>query len=270
MQAQSNHGHGRKGLAAFGALAVVMLALAIAVRGIPAQPAHLPEDDPDVRPPIAEPAQFLQRGAALRIAELDAHVREDQRPVFRAARDILFHMEGCPPLLEWVDGAEGQRVVRLLGELRAGSREDALGALALIFRLARATEWKPGLMGKASNAERLGALLQDWLRAWAERGARDPLLAEPSVAATALYAHAMRTAWNAPVVGHDDAPYERARAFLLELTGLATKQRTALGEALQAREVRAFDQLSASKDVLGGLASVAQSRFPDIDGECGE
>lgn len=247
-----------------------MLALAIAVRGIPAQPALLPEDDPDDRPQIAEPAQFLQRGAALRIAELDRFVREDQRPAFRAARQILFHVEDCPPLLEWIDGAEGQRVVRLLGELRAGSREDALGALALIFRLSRATEWQPGLLADTSNAERLGALLQEWLRAWAERGARDPLLAEPSIAATALYAHAMRTAWDAPVVGHADAPYERARAFLLELVGVSTKQRTAFGEMLQAREVRAFEQLSASKDVLAGLANVAKSRFPDIDGECGD
>lgn len=261
---------GNKGLVALGALAVVMLALAIVVRGIPAQPVRLPEDDPDVRPQIAEPAQFLQRGAGLRIAELDRFVREPVRPSFRAAREVLFHIEGCPPLLEWIDQAEGQRVVRLLGELRAGSREDALAALALIFRLARATEWKPGLMADTSSAERLGSLLQDWLRAWAERGARDPLLAEPSIAATSLYAQAMRAAWNAPVVGHDVAPYERARAFLLELTGLSTQQRTAFGETLRAREVRAFEQLSAAKDALVGLAQVAQSRFPDIDGECGE
>jgi hypothetical protein len=253
------------------ALAVLACALfvgAIAVRGIPAQLVRLPEDAPDEKPRIAEPMQLLSRGASLRAGELDPLVRAELRPSFVAIRGIVFSMKDCPELVEWMQSAEGQRAERLLSELRSGSAEEALAALTLIFQLARAAEWKPGLTAHAEHAERLGALLQDWLRVWGERAANDPLLVEPALGAVMLYGRAMREAWRAPVLGYNEAPYSRAQDFLMQATGLATSKRTALGQALQARFARVAARLAADTDALMGLEEECAAFFPDIEGDC--
>ncbi len=249
-------------------LACVLFVAAIAVRGIPAQRVRLPEDSPVEKPRIAEPMQLLSRGAALRVAELDPLVRAELRPSFVAARGIVFAMDDCPDLVEWMQSAEGQRAERLLTDLRAGSPEEALAALTLVFRIARSTDWEPGLTAHAEHAERLGALLQDWLRVWGERAAIDPLLVEPVLGAMMLYGRAMREAWRAPVLGYNEAPYSRAHAFLLQATGLATYKRTALGEALQARFARVASRLSADVDALMGLEEECAAFFPDLTGDC--
>jgi hypothetical protein len=254
-----------RGLAA---LACVLFVAAVAVRGIPAQRVRLPEDAPVEKPRIAEPMQLLSRGASLRVAELDPLVRTELRPSFVAARGIVFAMDDCPALVEWMQSAEGQRAERLLTALRAGSTEEALAALTLVFQIARATDWEPGLTAHAEHAERLGALLQDWLRVWGERAATDPLLVEPALGAMMLYGRAMREAWRAPVLGYNEAPYSRAHAFLMQATGLATSKRTALGEALQARFARVASRLSADVDALMGLEEECAAFFPDLTGGC--
>lgn len=251
-------------------LACLLFAAALAVRGVPAERVRLPEDAPVEKPRIAEPMQLLARGASLRAAELDRLVRPELQPTFAASRGLVFALRDCPLLVEWLQSAEGQRTERLLTDLRNGSPEEALAALTLVFQLARATDWKPGLTAHAEHAERLGGLLQDWLRVWGERSAKDPLLVEPALGATLLYARAMRAAWRAPVVGYNEAPYARARDFLMQSTGLATPKRTALGEALQARFARAAVRLASDKDVLLGLEEECAALFPDLEGECAE
>ncbi len=249
-------------------LACVLFVGAIAVRGIPAQRVRLPEDSPKERPRIAEPMQLLSRGASLRVAELDPLIRDELRPAFVAARGIVFGLRDCPELVEWMQSAEGQRTERLLADLRAGSSEEALAALTLVFQIARATDWEPGITSRAEHAERLGGLLQDWLRVRGERAATDPLLVEPALGALMLYGRAMREAWRAPMLGYNQAPYSRAHDFLLQATGLATSKRTALGEALQARFARVAGRLAADSDALMGLEEECAAFFPDLTGDC--
>ena len=250
--------------AATGLLAVA----AVVVRGLRAAPVAAPEDVVEATPRIAEPMQLLQRGAKLRAAELDAWIRPELRPRFRATRARLFALEGCPPLPEWLATADGQQLERLLSELRQGPREEALAALALLFELARATEWAPGLLSRdPAPAERLGALLQDWLRVWGERAATDPTLCEPALAASLVYARAMRSAWNAPAFGHHEPAADRARSFLATLTGAAGGHR-AFGEAFQARHGRAAASLSSDGDALLAWEREAAILFPDVAGAC--
>jgi hypothetical protein len=256
------------GLITLIAVAVVLSIAAVAVRGIAAERVPLPKDVVEETPRIAEPMQLLARGAKLRAAELDAWIAPARRPRFQAARETLFHLADCPKLLEWIDGVEGQRIERLLAELRNGTREEALGALALLLQLARATEWQPGLLARSEHAERLGGLFQDWLRVWGERGARDPTLSDPVLAASLVYARAMRSAWNAPVVGHNEPPYARARTFLGELSGIPLGKRTAFGEALQSRYAHAAAKLLADGDFLFVWEQEAGVLFPDVTGEC--
>lgn len=249
----------------------VLVVLAVAARTLPAPRVTLADDAPEEGPRIVEPMQFLSKGASLRAAELDAWVAEDRRPRFKALRDLLFHLPDCPETNEWVDSAEGQRLERLLAELRSGKREEAFASLVLVFRLARATEWKPGILTQTphANAERMGGLVADWLRAWGERGARDPLLAEPTRAAVLVYGRLMRTAQQAPVIGTNAASYERALKTVGEVLGVDAGRRTALGEALQARHPEAMRKLVGDMDRLRGLDDDAHTLFPDLDGECG-
>jgi hypothetical protein len=260
---------GRTGLWTVVALGCALFAASIGVRAIAPARATLPKDRVEERPHIAEPMQLLSRGAQLRAAELDRWVSEPQRPGFRAARQTVFALSACPPLVEWIDGAEGQPVERLIASLRAGSREDALASLTLVFRIARACEWAPGIVARrADHAERLGGLLQDWLRVWGEKSAKDPLLADPALAAAVLYGRAMRTAFKAPLLSNNRAPHERAVAFLGELTGISSGRRTDFGEALRARYARAAEKLAGGSDPLIGLEEEAASLFPDLDGSC--
>jgi hypothetical protein len=261
-------GKSRASLAALIAGAVLLLAAAVAVRGIEPARMVLPKDAAEDRPKIAEPMQLLASGARLRAPELDALVEAPRRSTFQASRRTLFGLADCPPLVEWIDGPDGQAFERTLSDLRAGTREEAFASIALIFELARATQWRPGVLAHSQHAERLGALLQDWLRVWGDGSARDSLLSEPALAATLLYGHVMRTAWRAPIVGYNAAPYERSTAFLAELTGIPGGRQTALGDALQSRYARAAGRLHADKDVLSGLEEECTVLFPDLTGEC--
>lgn len=252
------------------AAAAVLALGALVVRGwAPARltrPADVPIDE---RPKLRDPLQLLGPAAALRAQELDALVSERQRSAFSSLREALFRLDDCPELLEWSNGADGQRFERLFHDLRGGTREDAIAALALVFRLGRATEWRPGLRGRTEHTERLGAYLQDWLRSWGEPGARDPLLSDPALAATLAYGHVMQIAWKAPLVGLNAAPYERATAFLGELVGTPPARRTALGETLLGRYPRAVNRLLDPRERLAGCAEEFAVLMPDFTGECG-
>jgi len=250
-------------------LAGLLCIAAVAVRGLEPRPAQRPEDRMEAGPRIIEPMQFLSRGARLRARELDEWVRVELREEFAAMRTELFGLRGCPRTADWLDGAEGQRCERLLNELRGGTRVDALAALTLCFQLARGSGWSPGLRGDARSAERLGAVLQDWLRVWGARGAEDPLLSEPVLAATLLYARTMRTAWRAPLLGHLEAPQLRARQFLGELCGSGGR-RTAVGKGLELRFSRALQGLSDEDDPLAGFDEECGLVFPQLDGGCDE
>jgi hypothetical protein len=253
-------------------VAALLIVIAVAVRGIAPAKAVAPEDVHEDVKHIVEPMQFLGRGAKLRAGELDEWIAPPRRQRFKAIRELLFHVERCPPLLAWIDSIDGQQLERLIGELRGGTREESLAALTLTYQLARATEWKPGIMSSSSQAaaERLAGIVQDWLRTWGERGAKDPLLSEPAVATSLLYARLLRVAQRAPMLGTLDAPYKRARTFLNELLGAGQVKRTALGELMQARHGSAFECFLGSSDVLRGFDEDAQTLFPDIDGECGQ
>jgi hypothetical protein len=157
---------------------------------------------------------------------------------------------------------------RHLAALRGGSREDAFAALVLIHQLARACQWSPGMLARTQHAERLGGLLQDWLRTWGESSARDPLLSEPALAAALLYGRVMRIAWKAPLLSKNSAPYERATTFLAELTGVSARHRTRFGEALAAHYGRAATKLASTNDRLEGFEEEAAVLFPSLVGDC--
>lgn len=251
-------------------LACALFVSAIVVRGLPSAKSVAPEDVVEEGPRIVEPMQFLGAGAKLRAAELDTWIAPERRARFKALRELLFHLDGCPSLTEWIDSMDGQRLERMIGELRNGRREEAFAALALIYQLARCTEWKPGLMSRTpqAQAERLGSVLQDWLRTWGDKGAKDPLLAEPAVATTLLYGHVMRVAQNAPVIGTLDAPLDRARRFLNELLAAGESRRSALGELVQGRHGNALARFNGRDDPLGGFSADAITLFPGMTGNC--
>ena len=184
-----------------------------------------------------------------------------------AARGSVFALVDCPATMDWLDGAEGQRCERCIGALRTGTREDAFAALVLVFQLARASEWKPGLRGHTEHAERLGALLEGWLRNWSGRGAKDSLLVEPALSAGLLYGRVMRVAWRAPVLGYNKAPYERAQALLLEIAG-ESAHRSEFGQALAARHPAAARGLASDFDMLLGLEEECAALYPKLVGDC--
>lgn len=115
----------------------------------------------------------------------------------------------------------------------------------------------------------MAGLVADWLRAWGEKGARDPLLAEPARAAVLVYGRLMRTAQQAPLIGTNSASYQRALQVVAEMLGIDAGRRTALGESLQARHPDALRKLMGEMDRLRGLDDEAHTLFPDLDGECG-
>jgi hypothetical protein len=249
---------------------VALLVTAVVVRGLHGAPPLAPQDRPREKTEFAEPMQLLGRGASLRIEELTARVSETVKPNWKAAHRLPFELRDCPKLLEWIESADGQRFERLLGELRRGSREDAFASLALTLALARATDWNPGLLARTQNAERLGALLQQWLSAWGERGVGDSLLAEPTLAATVLYGRVMRIAAEAPPLGRFDAPYERAKAFLANALLDNQGQATALGRALQARFPAASSGFTDEHDCLAGFDREGAQVFAGLDGKCSQ
>lgn len=251
-------------------VAAVLVVAAIGARTISAPRVIVAEDVVEEGPRIDEPMQFLGKGAGLRAPELDAWMTAERKTRFKALREVVFHLKDCPGTVEWMDGAEGQRLERMLGELRAGQREEAFAALVMVFQVLRATEWKPGILTSTpqANAERAGGLVADWLRTWGDRGARDPLLAEPTRAALLVYARLMRTAQNAPVIGTNAGSYERALKFVNELVGIDAGKRTALGESMQARHPDAMRKFLGDADRLRGLDDESRTLFPDLNGTC--
>lgn len=246
----------------------LLLALSVWVRGIEVAAPPPPEDRPVDEPHIEEPMQLVAPGARHRREELEAFVSEAHRAAWRESAAVVFSLEGCPWLRPWLEGPEGQRCEQLLERLRAGTRDDALAALALVFELARSTRWRPS-WGHAEHAERLGGLLQEWLRAWAERSADDPVLHQPAMAAALFYGSVMRKAWNAPTFGYNRSSLERARAFLAELVG-AGSERARFGRALQARYPRAFAAFDDDEPaaVLRAFSEESALLFPTAEGDC--
>jgi hypothetical protein len=260
----------RSGELALGGLAAALLAVAVAVRGIRGDPPIAPVDRPREPSAIAEPMQLLRAGSELRVSELSERISPEVRREWSSLFRMPYALDDCPPLGEWLVGLTGQRFERLLGDLRRGSREDALGALALTFQLARATEWKPGFLGDARHAERLAPFFEDWLRAWGERAADDATLGEPALAALCVWSRVARSVVEAPVIGSDDAAQARASAFLRTLVGDGRGRRTRLAAALEARFPAAAAALADTGDPWRGLAREAERAFPEIDGECDE
>jgi len=252
------------------AAAATLVVAAIGARMLPAPRVIVAEDVVEEGPRIVEPMQFLGKGAALRAPELDEWIAAERKPRFKALRDLAFHVADCPETVEWIDSAEGQRLERLLGELRGGTREEAFASLVLVFQLARATTWKPGFLSQAreANAERMASLLADWLRARGESGARDPLLAEPARAAILVYGRLMRTAQQSPRIGENAGSYQRGLKTIEELVGIDSGRRTALGESLQGRHPEALRKLVGDADRLRGFDDEARTLFPDLSGEC--
>jgi hypothetical protein len=245
-----------------------LLVAGVAVRGVEGRLPPAPEDEPAGPGVLVEPLQFLTRNGALRMRELGARIDPARASEWAALWRRPYELSGCPKLADWMGGPDGQRLERLLAELRRGSGDEALGALALTFQVSRATQWDSGVFGGTQHAERLGGLLQDWLRVWGPRAVDDGQLLEPALAALLLYGRAMREAYDAPAIGRAEAPYERARAFLDELTGASGARRTPLGERLAARHPRAWTTLTQEGDFLSGAAEESRALFPELDGEC--
>jgi hypothetical protein len=261
----------RRGQAPFALVAGMTAALfvsAILLRGIEAPPRIAPEQRQE-RPVLALPMQFLGPMGARRAGELAALLPEDLRAAWQRANTSLNAQRECPPTLEWLATPRGQEFERTLAELERGDTTQALAALVLLTDLARHTQWKTGMFRGSTHAERIGDLLQTWLARFAEKSADDVTLHEPALAAALLYGRAMRTAYNAPTIGRNAAPYERSRAFLRGLCGTQAKSQTEFGRALQARYPRAFNALT-EEDFLTGAEEEARSLFPDINGACGK
>lgn len=255
------------------AFAACLFLAALWVRGVEGRAGVRPDDvvhDPANGPaPLDEPAQLLSPGGWIRLPELDERIALEFRTPWQESQAALYTLEGCPDLVAWMDGSDGLALERNLAVLRAGSEIEALAALTLVFRLARATKWKPGLLARKQHAVRLGGLLEDWLLAWSEAGAESAQLYEPTLRATAFYGHVMRVAYQAPLVGRDDASLERARATVDRLVG-AAGDRTRLGRAVQERFPRAIALLEGSDDLCRGFSEECRALYPDLDGECEE
>ncbi len=247
----------------------LLLVAAVFVRGIRGSEPELLEDRE--RPPdaIAEPVQLLGAGAQRRLGELTDRIDARQREMWLGATGIVFGLDGCPKLNEWLTTADGQRAQQAIADLRRGSAHEGLASLVLVLQVARATEWAPGVLG-SENAQRLGDLIRPWLRTWAEPAADEPLLAESALAATLVYARVMRLAYQAPALMRDDGPRDRAKTFLEGLTGASTPQLTNFGQALSARHADAFETFQRESDLLQGFDEECAVLFPGLDGECDE
>ena len=248
-------------------LTALLLTGAVYVRGLRGALPELPEDRVRAQDALAEPLQFLGRGAHLRLEELTPRIGPAHAAAWAAGHRIPFDVAGCPLLVDWLATADGQAFEQLVADLRRGSRDEALAALTLVFAAARTTEWAPGVRG-SKNAERLAGLLQDWLRKWGEPAAKDELLSEPALGAALAYSRIMRLAYEAPVITRDGAVAARAKTFLETLTGAREPRLSAFGEALEGRYPDAFDAFRRRADLLEGLAREAYILFPELDGAC--
>lgn len=248
------------------AVTSAMLVATLFLRGIRAEPPPRPEDEPTTETVFAEPMQVLAVGGGLRIRELAELLQGQPRQSWTRAARAVFAIDSCPNVIEWLQSADGQDTERVIGELRRGDSAEALASLALIVQMTRRVKWS----GRIPYAERLAGLLQEWLRLWAQPSTTDALLHEPALAAFLVYGRLMRTAYDMPTFGYSHAPYERARAFVDELTGAHTSRRTAFGESLHDAYPRAFEQIVDSKDFLRGCNEEAKLLYPELKGKCGK
>lgn len=252
------------------ASAIVLALGAVFVRGIAPPRSGLRDALWRSGSQLEKPLQLLSAGAIHRRGELDERVSRELAGAWSEARDLAFGVEGCPALRDWLEEQDGQRVELLVEELRGGGPGDALAALTIVFQVARATEWAPGFPAHAEHAERLGGLLAEWLARWGEAGVDEPGLHETALVAALFYGRVMGAAWSAPAFGHNAASLDRARRFLLELTGAETGSRTRFGQALQARYGRAFAALQADDEsaFFSAFAEECALLLPDLDGTC--
>ncbi|TDJ68790.1 MAG: hypothetical protein E2O39_12685 [Planctomycetota bacterium] len=250
--------------------AIVLALGAILVRGIAPPRSGLQDARWRSGAHLEQPLQLLSAGAIHRRGELDERVSAELAGAWREARDLAFGLEGCPALRDWLEEQDGQRVELLVGQLRDGGPGDALAALTIVFQVARATKWTPGFPAHAEHAERLGGLLADWLARWGEAGVAEPGLHEAALVAALFYGRVMGVAWSAPAFGYNAASLDRARRFLLELTGAGAGGRTRFGQALQARYGRAFAALQADEEdaFFAAFAEECALLLPDLDGTC--
>ncbi|HUR28225.1 MAG TPA: hypothetical protein VM509_08555 [Planctomycetota bacterium] len=249
------------------AITALLFVAAIFLRGIEAPRRVAPEQRAE-RPVLASPLQFLGPSGAKRSAELKALLPEALRESWIRSTTGL-KLTTCPNTLEWLATPVGQQLERTVAELERGDSAQGLAALVLLVELARHTKWSPSLFLGPEHAERVGDLLQAWLQQFAEKSSDDPTLHEPALAAALLYARVMRAAYDAPALGRNRAPYERAKAFLRGLCGLDAKTQTQFGRALKERHPRAFLSLTED-DFLAGGDEEARLAFPDVDGACGK
>lgn len=253
------------------ALVVALLAAGLFVRGLEPLAAEEPGEratPEEEKRLVPEPMQLLRANSRRRLAELDPFVDPDVAKEWTAARNALFTFDDCPELAPWLESGEGQHFERLLTGLQRGSREEALGALALIFQVARSCDWSPGYFGGAAGSERLGGLLRGWLGDWAEEGVQDPLLYEPTLAAVLLYGKVMHTSYRGNWISDNDSSLDRARTFLARLLGDAGEHRTRLALALEARFPGTLAEDPEDEEFLDGFEREAELAFPDLTGEC--
>lgn len=248
-------------------LTLALLAAALFVRSIAGGPPLDPSDRDRDRDALREPMQLLGRGAATRVAELDERVSPELRAEWTRLRQVVFALARCPRTGDWLDTVDGLAFERLFSELRRGSRDDALGAQALLVEVARRTAWSPGLLARTTDAERLVALQGEWMRTWGSRAAGDAELAEPVLAGLLLQARLERATYLR-AIGRDRERYERAVETFRRLLEDAQGQPTELARALDARHPGLATALAERKDGLEPLDTVAGRFFPGLNGEC--
>lgn len=248
-------------------LALALLAAALFVRSVPGGPPLDPSDRARDREALREPMQLLGRGAATRVAELDERVSPELRAEWTRLRQVVFALPRCPRTGDWLDTVDGLAFERLFSELRRGSRDDALAAQVLLVEIARRTKWAPGLLARTSDAERLGALLQEWMRTWGSRSASDAQLSEPALTGLLLQARLERATYLR-AIGRDRERYERALETFRRLLEDAQGQPTELARALDARHPGLAADFAARKDGLEQFDTVAGRFFPGLNGEC--
>jgi len=250
------------------AMVLIVLLTAVWVRTIEPTVVTAPDSEGEELP-ILEPMQLLRVGGEERLAELDSLIELDRRVAFTDSRLDLLDLDGCPPLGEWIGGPRGLAFEQCAGALSRGTRTEALAALALVFQLARTTEWHPGVFGGSQAPERLGGLLAGWLHHWGETAMDDALLYEPTLAAVLLYGHVMNVAFKSGMFGSSDVSRERAQSTLTRLAGGQGERRSALGIALNTRYPGALSSAIVEGD-LEGFTRETELVFPTLNGECGQ
>jgi hypothetical protein len=250
-------------------VAVLVFVGALYVRGVDGEAPVAVADRPREPEELAAPMQLLGASAYLRAGELAPRIRESLREEWRDVQRFTSRIADCPPSSDWIASPAGQRFERLVGELRRGSREEALAALHLVFEVARRTEWAPGLRARTQHADKLAGLFQEWLRAWGPRAAEDTLLSEPAVAATLAYGGLMRRVSQPLPLGGNDEALERARTFLTSLLQDAHGQSTRLAAAVRARHPLALEAFGGKRNTLEGFARAFEQAYPELKGECG-